>query len=103
MATPKTGREQGLKEVLAYKSGAKEGYRVTTLSVPHDVDVKVIRGKLNLSQELFAERFGFSVSTIRNWEQGHRQPEGPARLLLKLIERNPQYVEKELQGLLAAH
>lgn len=103
MVNIKKRHEEALKEVLAYKSGARDGYRVTTLSVPQAVDVKVIRCKLNLSQEQFAERFGFPVSTIRNWEQGHRQPEGPARLLLKMIERNPKYVEKEIQGLLVAH
>jgi putative transcriptional regulator len=103
MSVTKFGREKGLKEVLAYKKGAAEGYRVTAITVPEDVDVKVIRGKLALSQEQFAERFGFSVSTIRNWEQGHRQPDSAARLLLKIIERDPKYIAKHVESLLAAH
>jgi putative transcriptional regulator len=59
-------------------------------------DVKAIRQRLGLSQEQFAARFGFSVETIRNYEQGHRQPSGPARVLLRIIAAEPDAVTRAL-------
>ncbi|HEX2656518.1 MAG TPA: helix-turn-helix domain-containing protein, partial [Xanthobacteraceae bacterium] len=53
--------------------------------------------KLKLSQREFALRFGFSLGTVRNWEQGHRTPEGPARALLTIIDREPAAVERALK------
>jgi DNA-binding transcriptional regulator YiaG len=54
--------------------------------------------RLGLSQEQFAARFGFSVETIRNYEQGHRKPTGPARVLLRVIAREPDAVTRALMG-----
>jgi putative transcriptional regulator len=48
-----------------------------------------IRGATGLKQMDFAARLGVPVETVRNWEQGKRAPRGPARALLKLIERAP--------------
>jgi putative transcriptional regulator len=48
-----------------------------------------IRGATGLTQTDFAARLGVPVETVRNWEQGKRAPRGPARALLKLIERAP--------------
>jgi putative transcriptional regulator len=59
-------------------------------------DVKAIRGHLGLSQGQFAARFGFSVETIRNYEQGHRQPSGPAGVLLRVIANEPDAVIRAL-------
>ena len=64
---------------------------------PRGEDVKLIRGRLGLSQEQFAKRFGFSVATIRNYEQGHRQPNGPARTLLRIIANEPDAVARALR------
>jgi putative transcriptional regulator len=55
-------------------------------------DVKAIRAKLNKSQSEFALMIGVSISTLQNWEQGRRQPEGPARALLKVAAVNPRAV-----------
>ncbi len=71
----------------------RQGMRV---HVPETVDVKAIRRATGLSQALFAERFGFDLSSIRNWEQGRRRPEGPARVLLMVIKHNPQAVQDAL-------
>lgn len=60
--------------------------------MPASVDVAAIRARLGLSQQQFADQFGFSVGSVRNWEQGIRRREGAARVLLKVIERNPQAV-----------
>lgn len=56
------------------------------------LDVKDIREKYHLSQEQFARLLGISVKTLRNWEQGRRAPEGPARVLLQVVARHPEAV-----------
>ncbi len=81
----------GLREALAYTEGDQTKGRVTRVRVP-DVDVGSMRGKLGLSQGDFAAAFGVSVATVRNWEQGRRRPEGPARVLLAIIEKAPEAV-----------
>ena len=60
------------------------------------MDVRAIRGRLGLSQAAFARRYGFNRRTVQDWEQGRRRPEGPARLLLTLIEREPKMVDRIL-------
>jgi putative transcriptional regulator len=67
------------------------------VDVPHHIDVKAIRARLSLTQAQFARRFGFSVHTLRHWEQGLRQPEGPTRAYLLVIERDPESVQRALQ------
>lgn len=55
-------------------------------------DVKLIRQKYGLSQNKFAQLLGISPATLRNWEQGRRKPEGPARVLLLVAEKHPEAV-----------
>jgi len=64
---------------------------------PAAQDVRAIRRRLGLTQAQFAARYGFSVETIRNYEQGHRRPAGPARVLLKVIASEPDAVTRALQ------
>jgi putative transcriptional regulator len=61
-------------------------------------DVKAIRSKLRKSQSEFALMIGVSVSTLQNWEQGRRQPEGPARALLRVASINPSAVAAALDA-----
>jgi putative transcriptional regulator len=61
---------------------------------PHDI--KAIRHGLVKSQAEFARLIGVSVSTLRNWEQGRRHPEGPARALLRVTAENPDAVARAL-------
>lgn len=63
---------------------------------PAAVDVRAIRARTGLSQTAFAKRFGFSASAIREWEQGRRQPEAAARVLLLVIASKPEVVEEVL-------
>jgi putative transcriptional regulator len=67
-----------------------------TSEADYVIDVQKIRKRTGLSQPDFAKSIGVSVATLRNWEQGHRTPTGPARVLLKLLERNPRIVEQTL-------
>jgi putative transcriptional regulator len=57
-----------------------------------NLDVKKIRKSLRMTQEEFAQRFEFPVGTLRHWEQGQREPNGPARVLLMVIATNPDVV-----------
>jgi putative transcriptional regulator len=88
---------RGLRDAVAYAEGKADesGYRV---HVPAKIDVKAIRTRLDMTQQEFAGRFGFSVNTLRHWEQGSRQPEGPTRAYLRVIERAPKAVQKALQA-----
>jgi putative transcriptional regulator len=58
--------------------------------------VRAIREKLNKSQSEFAQMIGVSVATLQNWEQGRREPEGPARALLVVAAKAPGVVAKAL-------
>lgn len=88
---------QAAKEALAIAHGEADPdtYRV---HVPTAVDAKAIRKGLGLSQAEFAARFGFSLHTLRKWEQGERQPEGPARVLLMVIAKIPDAVADALRA-----
>ena len=61
-----------------------------------EVDVRSIRAATGLSQAKFAELLSIEVSTLRNWEQGRREPTGAARALLRAIRNNPIAVIKAL-------
>lgn len=56
------------------------------------VKVREIRRQTGLSQALFAKTIDVPVGTLRNWEQGRRDPEGPARALLRAIDNDPVHV-----------
>ena len=62
-------------------------------------DVKHIRAQYQLSQSEFAALMGISVATLRNWEQGRRAPEGPARVLLQVAAKHPDAVWDVVQPL----
>ncbi len=85
----------GLNDAIAIAEGRADPatYRV---HAPEEVDVKSIRDRLGLTQAQFAARFGFSVATVRDWEQRRRRPEASARVLLKVIENEPEAVERAL-------
>ena len=61
-------------------------------------DIRSIRLKLGKSQAEFALMIGVSVATLKNWEQGRRTPEGPARALLKVAAKNPKAVAEALSA-----
>jgi len=60
------------------------------------MDIKAIRKRVGKSQDEFARMIGVSVATLRNWEQGRRSPEGPARALLQVAADNPEAVVEAL-------
>jgi putative transcriptional regulator len=86
--------EQGLQEALAFTRGTGDGI-VHTLDVPMP-DVRAIRARTGLSQADFARSIGVAKSTLLNWEQRRRTPDGPARVLLALLDRDPGLVQRML-------
>lgn len=86
--------KQGLQEAIAHARGENEAVRIYR---PQSVDVKALRARVAMTQEQFAARFGFSVATLRHWERGDRNPQGPALVLLNVIEKNPAAVLAALQ------
>jgi DNA-binding transcriptional regulator YiaG len=74
------------KHPIARRSGSAAG------------DVREIRAVTKLSQAKFAAVLQVDVGTVRNWEQGKRQPSGPAKALLRAIHADPQNVLRALQA-----
>jgi putative transcriptional regulator len=85
---------KGLDEVDTFLSGEMCGYKV---NVPAEVDVEIIRKKLNMTQARFSDTFGFSLDAVKHWEGGRRTPESSARAYLTVIARNPAAALKALQ------
>jgi putative transcriptional regulator len=82
-------------EAVAIASGkAKPARRFAS----KPVDVAAIRKRLALSQTQFARKFGLPVATVRDWEQGRRNPDSPARTLLKVIASRPESVIAALEN-----
>jgi len=87
--------ERSMQQALAYAEGAREGYEVHEIEVP-DPEVPAIRARTGLSQAEFARSIGVKKATLLNWEQGRRKPDGPARVLLALIAKDPGIVQRVL-------
>jgi putative transcriptional regulator len=56
-------------------------------------DVKSIRASLRLSQSLFGAALNVSPETVRSWEQGKKQPGGPAERLLEIAQKHPDVIQ----------
>ena len=77
----------GLEEIQSFKKGEKK-LKTTKLSAPSSPHV--IRARLNMSQAAFAAMLGVSKRTLQDWEQGRREPQGPAIALLRIAEQHPE-------------
>ncbi len=85
--------KRGLTEAIGHAKGKQAGAKVWH---PTAVDVAEVRARLGFTQAQFAARFGVSVATLRHWERGDRNPQGPALVLLNLIDRDPKGVLRAL-------
>lgn len=96
MSTAGSSIRRGLEQALRYAKAERpsRSYRV---HIPAHIDVKAIRKKQGLTQQAFAARYGFSINTLRHWEQRKREPEGPTRAYLVVIDRAPRTVERALR------
>ena len=87
---------RGMRDVADYEAGARDGF---VTHVPASVDVRAIRKGMQQTQAGFAQTYGFSIGAVRDWEQGRRQPERAARILLAMIAHEPQTVERVIRGI----
>jgi len=87
---------RGLTEMEAYLKGDTSGAITHHIEVPTP-DVKAIRARTGLSQADFARSIGVKKATLLNWEQERRVPDGPARVLLALIAKEPGIVQRVLR------
>lgn len=81
----------GINDAIAFAEGDSARGRIAA-----GPDIKAIRGKAKLSQVAFAEKLHISPATLRDWEQGRRMPEGPARTLLGMVAADPDAAFKLL-------
>lgn len=84
---------KSVKQMGSIMRGESIPHRRTVLST---VDVKALRERLGLTQNQFSGMIGVSIKTLQNWEQGRREPEGPAKALLRVVEKEPQAVMNAL-------
>ncbi len=84
---------QSLREAKAIKNGTTPASRRFEI-LP--VKVKEVREQIGLSQTEFAGLMRVSVRTLQNWEQGRRNPTGPAAALLKIVASSPEVAIRSL-------
>ena len=84
------------EEALAIARGEADPstYRV---HIPPAIDTRAIRETLKLTQKAFAARYHIPVATLRDWEQGRRVPDAPARALIAAIREEPDAVRRALK------
>jgi putative transcriptional regulator len=81
---------QRSREAASGSRAAAPTFQITAMTI------KKLRGRTRLSQPQFAVLLGVELSTLRNWEQGRREPTGPARALLRAIRNDPERVIRAL-------
>jgi putative transcriptional regulator len=85
----------GLSDAIAIAKG-KADPKSYQVHAPADIDVMKIRKHMGLTREAFAMRFGLQLGTVRDWEQHKRQPDSAARVLLTVIDKEPEAVTRAL-------
>ena len=89
---------ESVKQMGAIMRGGNIPHRRTVLTTVDAVNVKALRERLGLTQNEFSGMIGVSIKTLQNWEQGRREPEGPAKALLRVVEKEPQAVLSALHA-----
>lgn len=94
----KAGKQilSGARDALAFVQGDKSKGRAHTI-INKEIDVSEIRHKIGMTQEVFAETYGFSLSTLKKWEARISEPQGAAKAYLTVISQKPKVVEKALR------
>ncbi len=79
---------ESIREMKSIEAGTKKPSRVYKIDTSNPA--QAARVHLKLSQEKFAKLLGVSVATLRNWEQGRREPTGAAKVLLRVAQKHPE-------------
>lgn len=85
------GIMEGIEDATAFVQGKRSGARVVA-----GPDIKALRKRIKMTQAMFAKTYCLPLGTVKDWEQGRRQPDAPARALLAVIEKNPEIVQRAL-------
>jgi putative transcriptional regulator len=80
---------ESIEQATAHMKGEKD-LKEDQIHYVDEPDPRAIRDDLGLTQREFADLLNVSVDTVRNWEQGRRQPQKAAEMLLRIADRNPQ-------------
>ncbi|HVH78707.1 MAG TPA: NadS family protein [Stellaceae bacterium] len=80
---------ESLTEACEHAEGKPNGVRIQIVEVP---DVRAIRRALRMSQHEFARVYHIPLATLKNWEQGRRQPDAPAAAYLQAIAKRPKEI-----------
>ena len=88
---------ESLQELRDWKAG-KLALEVVNIPNMAAAEVKAIRKSAATSAKAFEARFGIPAGTVNNWEQGRREPDVTARLLLRVIAAAPEVVEMAARG-----
>lgn len=97
--TPEAAWAASLADPDAPPLTARELKEFKPVRPPSRVNVAAVRRRLKMSQAAFAARFGLDLSAVHAWEQGRRKPDRAARVLLAVIEREPEAVLRALRRL----
>ena len=89
--------EAALGEVLAHVRG-ETSLPCRIVDDPAAERIVALRKRMKLSRQRFADRFGLDVRAVQDWEQGRRVPDRAARVLLTVIDHNPEAVVRALEG-----
>lgn len=84
---------ESIEQAGEIKNGQNEASRTFKIEEP---DVVAIRKKYEMTQQEFSSLLGISVGTLRNWEQGRRKPQGPAKILLRIAQKRPKAILESL-------
>lgn len=87
--------KRGLEDAIGHANGTN---RIAKIYKPKNIDVKLVRQEIGMTQSAFAATFGISICTLRHWERGDRSPHGPALVLLNVIAHNPKAVFNALKA-----
>ena len=93
-----TELEGAMLDALAFAGGNEKRGRVRHPSPMTPEEIRAVRKAMGLTQREFAAVFRVGLGTIRHWERGDRTPDGPAQVLLRVIQHEPEAVLRALRA-----
>src|SRR6218665_1362102 len=86
---------EGLNQAVAHAKGQSKDARVHVVHFPN---VRSLRARLMMAQQLFASTYHIPLATLKGWEQGRSQPNAPAAAYLSVIEKMPVEAQTALES-----
>jgi putative transcriptional regulator len=86
--------DANMKEAVKVAKGTSAPTSVYVILTP--TEIKAIRARVKMSQAVFARSFQLSLDTVKGWEQGKRKPDAAAANYLRMIQADPEHVQRAL-------